>query len=82
MDRVTEEAMRNDRHYISGGHVFCPVSREDTDVESCFACRSLTEVNVHGSPPFIACDPPRAALANEADALYTAWRLQHHRTRG
>ena len=81
MDRGSEERMRNDRHYISGGHVFCPVRREDTDIESCFSCRSLSEVNVHSSPPFIACDPPRPASAGEGDALNAAWRLQHHRGR-
>src|SRR5207245_1155881 len=72
IDRGTENAMTNDRHYISGGHVFCPVRREDADIESCFACGSLKELNDVASPPFIACRPPRAALATEADALYLA----------
>ncbi|HEV8229929.1 MAG TPA: hypothetical protein VGQ86_08230 [Candidatus Limnocylindria bacterium] len=74
-----EKRVDRDRHYLSGGHVYCPLRREDTDIESCLGCGSLKNVDVRSSPPFIVCDPPRASASLESDALYMSWQLQHHR---
>lgn len=63
------------RVYLAGGHVYCASRRDDGDISDCLGCRSLKELNVRSSPPYIVCDSAEGA----ADPFYVSWWHQHHR---
>ncbi len=67
------------RAYIAGGHVYCRVRREDTDVERCFSCARLRVLADEASPPFIVCDTSGVAPDIADEGAYALWRQQHHR---
>lgn len=33
-----------DSHYAESGHVYCPVRKSDLEIDNCFGCRRLLEV--------------------------------------
>lgn len=46
------------QHYIDGGHVFCPARGRDVEFDLCAGCRSLEELKLDATPPFVRCAPP------------------------
>ncbi|MEX2047536.1 MAG: hypothetical protein WEE03_10250 [Chloroflexota bacterium] len=65
------------RSYLAGGHVYCRPSRADIDIEQCFGCSSLKELNDGSSPPYIVCE--RGAETGDADPGIREWWYRHHR---
>jgi hypothetical protein len=65
--------------YVSGGHVYCQVAHADRDIEECFGCRRLKQLNDRASPPYVLCDT--ASLPGDAitDPEFMQWWYQHHR---
>lgn len=44
-------------HYIDGGKVFCPTRGRDVDFDLCAGCRSLEQLNLEATPPYVRCAP-------------------------
>ena len=65
--------------YVAGGHVFCPVHRDDRDVLQCIDCGRLHRVNERSSPPHIVCDLDEAPGDGTTDPQFVEWWHQHHR---
>jgi len=67
------------RAYVAGGHVYCRVRREDTDIGRCFSCTRLLVLADEASPPFIVCDTGGVTPDPADEGAYAQWRQQHHR---
>ena len=67
------------RAYVSGGHVYCRVTRTDMDIEKCFGCTHLRVLADEASPPFIVCETQGTEPSAEDDVAYAQWRRSHHR---
>lgn len=65
--------------YLSGGHVYCRVAREDREVERCLGCDRLKQVADGTSPPYILCDATTVEDPAIGDQLFMEWRHEHHR---
>jgi hypothetical protein len=65
--------------YVAGGHVYCPIHRDDRDVLLCAGCARLRKVDERSSPPFIVCELDDPSLETVADPGYAEWWYQHHR---
>lgn len=48
-----------DEHYIDRGHVGCPRTGRDVEVDVCLACRFAEEVHAADRTPFVRCRPTR-----------------------
>ena len=44
-----------DRRYIKDGRVGCPIRADGMNIERCFACRWLVEVDANRGTPFLRC---------------------------
>jgi len=69
----------NERVYLAGGHVYCRIRRQDTDVERCFSCTRMKVLADEASPPFIVCDLSGTAPDAATEIAYAQWRHAHHR---
>ncbi|HEY6203713.1 MAG TPA: hypothetical protein VI056_11815 [Candidatus Limnocylindria bacterium] len=67
------------RSYLAGGHVYCTMRRADLDIDECFGCPSLKELNDRVSPPYIVCERIEPAGIRDVDRSYLEWLYQHHR---
>jgi len=65
--------------YVSGGHVFCRIRREDVDVGTCFGCDRLRKVDEKSSPPYLVCELKSVPMEVAEDPLFVEWWFQHHR---
>ena len=72
--------MRETKTHLAGGHVFCPASRADMDIQSCFSCGRLRVLADEASPPFIVCDTSDVQPDATDRRAYEEWRHRHHRT--
>jgi hypothetical protein len=65
--------------YLSGGHVYCRVAREDRDLERCLGCDRFRQVADTSSPPYILCETPTVGDSAVGDPRFMEWRHEHHR---
>jgi len=71
--------MAERKAFVSGGHVYCQLRKEDRDVVECFGCIRLREVNDRSSPPFILCDATDLPERGANDPQFVEWWYTHHR---
>jgi hypothetical protein len=57
-------ARKADERYIHRGRVACPRSPGDVEVDLCYGCRFMREIQESASLPFVRCRP-RAGFAGE-----------------
>lgn len=44
-----------DQLIIDNGRVFCPIRRQDTDIDLCAGCPRVRQIEDSGSLPFVRC---------------------------
>lgn len=49
--------MPQDRHFIDGGRVFCPLRGQDVEFDLCAGCNSMSEIDLEAKPAFVRCSP-------------------------